>query len=121
MELTRKLKLLSDDTRLRILVLLHERTMCICEICSVTGIDQPKVSKHMAKLRAEGLVSDERKERYIYYSLSIENNEIARLVEDIHSNMESYPLLASDYKKLKLLGDVENTCGIVKLEGADNV
>ncbi len=55
-------KLLSDETRLRIMVLLyHGGEFCVCQITGITGISQPNVSKHLARLRDMGLVKDEKK------------------------------------------------------------
>ena len=44
-------KLLSDETRLRIMVLLYHGEFCVCQITGITGISQPNVSKHLARLR----------------------------------------------------------------------
>ena len=55
------LKLLSDETRLRIMVLLYHQELCVCELCGVMDISQPNVSKHLAKMRNMGFVKDERR------------------------------------------------------------
>ena len=57
-ELTKAARALSDVNRLRILKLLEKRAMCVCELASVIGITQPSVSRHLKKLKAEGLVCD---------------------------------------------------------------
>lgn len=54
-------KLLSDETRLRIMVLLYHGEFCVCQITGITDISQPNVSKHLARLRDMGLVKDEKK------------------------------------------------------------
>ncbi len=72
-------KLLSDETRLRIMVLLYHNEFCVCQMTGITGISQPNVSKHLARLRDMGLVKDEKKEQYTFYSLNIED----KLFEDI--------------------------------------
>jgi len=64
-------KVLSDETRLRILVLLYHKKLCVCEICGITGEPQPKISKHLAKLRDMGFVKDERQEQFIFYDLNL--------------------------------------------------
>jgi ArsR family transcriptional regulator len=43
-------KVLSDETRLRILILLDRRELCVCEICQILDLSQPKVSRHLAKI-----------------------------------------------------------------------
>lgn len=64
-------KLLADETRTTIILLLREAgELCVCELCSVTNQSQPKVSRHIALLREAGLVLDRREGKWIYYRLS---------------------------------------------------
>ena len=54
-------KILSDATRLTIVMLLREQgELCVCDICALTAESQPKISRHMAILREGGLVLDRR-------------------------------------------------------------
>lgn len=63
--------LLSDETRLRCLLLLQkERELCVCEFSHILGSIQPKISRHLSLLRKSGLVSDERRGQWVYYRLS---------------------------------------------------
>lgn len=64
-------KILSDETRHAIVMLLRERgELCVCDICAVTGESQPKISRHMALLRETGLVIDRRNGKWVHYRLS---------------------------------------------------
>ncbi len=47
----------ADPTRLRLLNLLLERELCVCDLCAVLDEIQPKVSRHLAYLRRAGLVT----------------------------------------------------------------
>ncbi|MBU5255235.1 MULTISPECIES: ArsR/SmtB family transcription factor [Tissierella] len=100
-KLTNYFKLLSDETRLRIMVLLFHNEFCVCQITGITGISQPNVSKHLARLRDMGLVKDERKEQYTFYSLNIEEKLFEDILEKIVSNVKDYPILKSDIEKSK--------------------
>ena len=63
-------QLLSDDTRLRSLILMHqEGELCVCELVHALGVIQPKVSRHIAALRDCGVVSDRRSGQWIYYRI----------------------------------------------------
>jgi ArsR family transcriptional regulator len=63
-------QLLSDDTRLRSLVLLQqEGELCVCELVHALGLIQPKVSRHLAALRDYGVVTDRRSGQWIYYRI----------------------------------------------------
>ncbi|XWJ92606.1 metalloregulator ArsR/SmtB family transcription factor [Phytobacter ursingii] len=64
-------KILSDETRLAIVMLLRaDDELCVCDICAVTSQSQPKISRHMAILREAGLVLDRREGKWIHYRLS---------------------------------------------------
>lgn len=98
--LTEFFKLASDETRLRIIVLLAQKELAVCEICGVLNLTQPKVSKHLAKLRDMGFVTDSRKEKFIFYSLNLEDDTIKDFVHNIVEHLECYPQLEEDSKHL---------------------
>ncbi|HBR98753.1 MAG TPA: transcriptional regulator [Gammaproteobacteria bacterium] len=63
-------KALSDETRLRIVLLLHrQRELCVCDLMDVLGIDQPKISRHLAVLRQHRVLSDRKSAKWVYYRL----------------------------------------------------
>lgn len=66
-------KALADPTRLRILQLLGEREMCVCELEEFLNMSQPAVSHHLRLLKKAGLVDDRREGKWIYYSLNGHN------------------------------------------------
>ncbi|MDD2447738.1 MAG: metalloregulator ArsR/SmtB family transcription factor [Tissierellia bacterium] len=98
-KLTNYFKLLSDETRLRIMVLLFHNELCVCQITGITGISQPNISKHLARLRDMGFVKDERKEQYTFYSLKMEDKLFEDILEKIVANIEDYPTLRLDIEK----------------------
>lgn len=62
---------LSDETRLRCVVLLQkEGKLCVCEISQIISSAQPKMFRHLPLMRNSGLVSDERRGQWVYYSLN---------------------------------------------------
>jgi len=76
-------QLLSDDTRLRSLLLIHqEGELCVCELVHALGVIQPKVSRHLAALRDYGVVADRRSGQWIYYRLHPNLPDWARQVFD---------------------------------------
>lgn len=63
-------QLLSDDTRLRCLMLMQQQgELCVCELTHALGIIQPKISRHLAALRDAGVVLDRRQGQWIYYQI----------------------------------------------------
>ncbi|MDH3903579.1 MAG: metalloregulator ArsR/SmtB family transcription factor, partial [Xanthomonadales bacterium] len=53
-------RLLSDSTRLRLLMLVDREELSVAELAAITQLAQPRVSTHLAKLKEAGLVSDRR-------------------------------------------------------------
>jgi ArsR family transcriptional regulator len=72
-------KALADSNRLRIVNILSQRELCVCDIQSVLGLSQPFISRHLAFLRRAGLVKDRREGARIYYSLALEHAVSAAL------------------------------------------
>lgn len=64
------MKALADDTRLTSMVLLLDGPLCVCDLMDALALSQPKVSRHLAVLRDVGLVTSERKEQWVYYSVA---------------------------------------------------
>jgi len=63
-------KCLGDETRARIMLMLFaEGELCVCELIWALDDNQPKVSRHLAQLRACGLLEDRRQGQWIYYRL----------------------------------------------------
>ena len=66
-------KTLSDETRVRSLLLLSgEEELCVCELVHALEISQPKISRHMAALRDAGLVCSRREAQWVYYCINPE-------------------------------------------------
>jgi ArsR family transcriptional regulator len=64
-------KCLADETRLRaVLLIVREGELCVCELMSALNDSQPKVSRHLAQLRASGLLLDRRQGLWVYYRLN---------------------------------------------------
>ena len=62
-------KALADPTRRRILELLRHGEMSAGELCARFDATGATISHHLSVLKAAGLVSDEKRGKYIYYSL----------------------------------------------------
>ena len=67
--ISKKLKVISDPKRLRIIDMLSCDELCACEILEKFDISQPTLSHDMRKLEEVGLVSSRREGKNIYYSL----------------------------------------------------
>lgn len=63
-------KVLSVETRVKIIELLKAGPLSVNTIAEALGISQSAVSQHLRILKQGGLVTDERKGYHIYYSLN---------------------------------------------------
>jgi len=81
------LKALSDESRARIVMLLLQEELSVCELMAVLRIPQPLVSRHLSILKEADLVKNRREGKMHYYSLTDETIAggkigIIRLVAD---------------------------------------
>lgn len=64
-------KCLSDETRLRCLLLIEqEKELCVCELTEALQEIQPKVSRHLAQLRTCELLIDRRQGQWVFYKIN---------------------------------------------------
>ncbi len=98
-------KCLSDETRLRCLLLItHEEELCVCELTQALQDIQPKVSRHLAQLRQCDLLVDRRQGQWVFYRINPVLPEWAKQVLSI--TLESnHNLIADNIKSLCLMGD----------------
>jgi ArsR family transcriptional regulator len=96
------LRALGDENRLRILMLLRERDLCVLEVVGALGISQPLASSHLAVLREAGLATARREGRRIRYSLSeeAERGGKHRLLKQVAAAIAAEPLIAADRERL---------------------
>jgi len=76
-----RLKVLADPTRMKIVEFLldpvasccsRDDGVCACDVEAFLGLSQPTVSHHMKALTAAGLVTAEKRGRWVYYALAPE-------------------------------------------------
>lgn len=64
-------KSLADETRARATLLIATQgELCVCELMCALDDSQPKVSRHLAQLRSNGLLLDRRQGQWVYYRLN---------------------------------------------------
>ena len=98
-------KCLSDETRLKILLLIQsEQELCVCELTSALEVIQPKISRHLAQLRKHGLLLDRKQKQWVYYRI---NPALATWVQDLVMNVSSAnaTLIADDMQRLQQMGE----------------
>ncbi len=69
-KISRRLKAISDPTRIKILLLLSCKECCVCELTGAIGLSQPTISRHLSLLEREGFISSTREKNWIIYRIS---------------------------------------------------
>lgn len=69
-QMTELFRLLSDKTRLNILLLLREGEQNVTTLCERLALPQPTVSHHLGLLRMNNLIDNRRAGKQVYYGLS---------------------------------------------------
>lgn len=88
---------LSDETRMRIFLLLINGSLCVCELVNILDMKQARISRIMKKLTDAGLAESKRYGKWIFYSVNTEALKfgiVKGLLDDIKISI-------SDLKKLK--------------------
>src|SRR5437667_12622559 len=73
-------KTLADPTRLRLLNLLACGETCVCELSDTLRLVQPKVSRHLARLKRAGLVDARRDGKWMHYRWRRQGDPLVRHV-----------------------------------------
>lgn len=102
-------KALSDETRIKLVLLLSHGSFCVCELSELLELSQPKISKHLSKLKDLGYVETKRDAQFIFYYLSTEDPIILELVsvlntyatrhEHLNKMLNTTPKCTMDLKK----------------------
>jgi ArsR family transcriptional regulator len=69
-EFIKVVKAFSDPNRVKLLKILQEKELCVCEIQAALGIAQPTVSKHLKALENAGLVGRRKEGLWVNYHLT---------------------------------------------------
>jgi len=101
-ELVRVFKALSDETRLRMMMLLSKGEFCVCEIMQALGISQSRASRNLGILKDAGLLVDRRDGLWVHYSLRQETiTDYAMLLELLNHSLNSDRTVLKDKENLR--------------------
>jgi DNA-binding transcriptional ArsR family regulator len=95
----RTFKSLGDPTRLRIVKLLENGELCVCQLMAVLGMGQSRISRHLSILKQAGLILDRRQGKWVHYRLCC--REPLRETAACWKKADRDPAIAHDRKALK--------------------
>lgn len=102
METARLLKVLGDETRLRMVHLLREGELCVCDLMELLSLSQPNASRHLNRLREAGLVSCERRAQWMYYRLHLETFARSPFLAALLEEVSQERLFREDEERLRV-------------------
>jgi ArsR family transcriptional regulator, arsenate/arsenite/antimonite-responsive transcriptional repressor len=115
MELIQIIKALSDETRIRILNLLKEGDLCVCELESLLGLNQSNASRHLNKLANAKIIDYYKKAKYVYYKLRDDTlKEYPFIKELLNSELEKIEQCNNDIEKHKKYKNSGISCDDLK-------
>lgn len=100
MGITEILKALADTNRLRILDLLHERTLCVCDLEAVLELNQSNLSRHLSRLKQAGLVTAEKRALFTFYSRKSLPDPYGHVIDSLCAALHNDPMVMSDRQRL---------------------
>jgi ArsR family transcriptional regulator len=100
-QLVQFFKALSDETRLRIMMLLTQGDLCVCDLMFVLDEPQSKVSRHLAYLKHSGLTNSRRAGVWMHYWLKEPVDNVYRVQLDfLKGQLSHLPQFRMDREKL---------------------
>lgn len=104
------LKALAEENRLRILSLVIDKEMCVCEIEASLNMTQSNASRHLAVLKQSGILFSEKKAQWQYYRVSdIFKQEHKELFQYLQIKLKLLPTYQKDQKEYTKC-NISNIC-----------
>ena len=113
MEIVEILKALGDETRVRILHLVQEKPLCVCEIQEILKISQSNTSRHLIKLKHAKLIRGEKKAQWVYYALDLETFQKYSFLEELIQDLNENQHLEQDRQTLQTLREKGVSCEVL--------
>jgi ubiquinone/menaquinone biosynthesis C-methylase UbiE/DNA-binding transcriptional ArsR family regulator len=107
-QILRSLRLLSDPTRVRLLLLLESEELSVAELQTILAKGQSQISTHLSQLKRVGLVEDRRTGKNIFYRLKLTGDDgdasaVTELLELLRIAGGEIPEISEDREALALV------------------
>ncbi len=115
-------KTISNDTKLRLVVLLLESELCVCELEEITNIKQANISKNLASLKDAGIVGVRKDRNRAFYFLTEEFKKNKHLIMHLKELPVKEAMLGKDQKTFLKHEEIKDTqvyvCNIFRDEAS---
>lgn len=103
-DLVQYFRALSEEVRLRILLLLAHGELCVCDLMDVLDEPQSKISRHLSYLKRSGLITGKRVGVWMHYMLSEPTEDtIHAQIEFMRERLSNLPAFKEDIAKMDTL------------------
>jgi ArsR family transcriptional regulator len=105
-------KAIADETRFRVIRLLYDRTLCVCELAEILKLPQSTLSSHLRVIDKAGLLDCERRGKWLFYRVSDgERPILATLFAHFGASPENDRILGCDDRSAaKCIAEREAAC-----------
>ncbi len=111
------IKLLSDESRLRILMLLTKKELCVCQIMGVLNMSQPLISRNLSLLLKAGFLKDRREGKLMFYSKKkVLSGRHLQLLAVLHELLKDDITLKKDLRSLQDCTEFQKQTGRCDME-----
>lgn len=115
MDLIQVMKALGDETRMRILNLLKDGDLCVCEIEVLLEVNQSNTSRHLNKLTNAQIIEYYKVAKYVYYKLNEDTlKQYPFIREVIETEAIKLKQCRADYERLKKYRKANLSCDDLK-------
>ena len=95
-------KTLSDPNRVRALMALRGRELCVCRVIELLQLAPSTVSKHLTILKLADLIEGRKEGRWMHYRLPDDHSSTAwKTLEWVFESLEGSPEIEADKKRLE--------------------
>ncbi|MHB9030428.1 MAG: ArsR/SmtB family transcription factor [Candidatus Latescibacterota bacterium] len=100
------IKALADENRVRTLMALRDRELCVCDIIELLGLAPSTVSKHLSILYQAGFLESRKDGRWVYYRLADGGASlpVTKAIEWVVACLNNDPKIIMDMQTLKKMG-----------------
>ncbi len=111
MNLSELFKALGDENRIRILSVLMQKALCVCEIELILKISQSNASRHLNKLRSMGIIYASKKAQWVSYEIDEKFKEHHSLIyEYLKIEIKNIAICNQDLQRLQKYTSSSYTC-----------
>ncbi|HTR80152.1 MAG TPA: metalloregulator ArsR/SmtB family transcription factor [Bacteroidota bacterium] len=111
-EVTTALKALSEEIRIRLLLVLMEKEACVCELMATFDMAQSKLSHHLIALRDAGFIKDDKRGKWNYYRIDLHSLDPMRrkLLSSLSEWVRDETTVSKDRQALSRVKDKMQIC-----------